>query len=333
MEANLTENSPQLSGQLESRLTENAENLGRISENTGSLGENLVGLRGEMNTLNGGLKNVKESVNMIKIQVENQLRNIQSEWGERMDSRLRNIRSELDEQVQEISGALTSQVTVVSQQVEQMKEQVNSAQGIARSNGDQMQNRLREIEGELRKLQNQSEASTVNLCTERSPGQEMNVNEPGRSRLLNQETRTSSIVQTVEQGPDHESASTGHVSLPQSQLENPQVAPHANSLSTVTPGSAFPRHGPILGNEVTLPHFSNGKNENPVQFLSALEDYFMLKATPDYQKVIIVKSALGGTVLAWYQIFIMPGTTYEAFKDAFLNFFWERRNRGRLNRN
>ena len=99
--------------------------------------------------------------------------------------------------------------------------------------------------------------------------------------------------------------------------------PHANNPSAGTPDVAFTRHGPILGSEVTLPHFSNGKNENPVHFVNALEDYFMLKATADYQKVIIVKSALGGSVLAWYQMFVEPGLTYGAFKEIFLTIFWD----------
>ena len=122
----------------------------------------------------------------------------------------------------------------------------------------------------------------------------------------------------MEQGPDHEFASSGHVSIPQSQNEHLYSAPHANNQSTATFGVAFTSHGPILGNEVTLPHFSNGNNENPVYFVNALEDYFMLKATPDYQKVIIVKSAVEGSVLAWYQMFIEPGITYGAFKEIFL---------------
>ena len=91
-------------------------------------------------------------------------------------------------------------------------------------------------------------------------------------------------------------------------------------MNVGTPGVAFMRHGPILGSEISLPHFANGRNENPVQFLNLLDDYFLLKATPEFQKLMIIKSALGGSVLSWFQLFIEPGTPYAEFRQIFLSF-------------
>ena len=39
--------------------------------------------------------------------------------------------------------------------------------------------------------------------------------------------------------------------------------------------------------------------------------------------MMIIKSALGGSVLSWYQLLIGPGTPYSEFKQSFLSFVWD----------
>ena len=135
------------------------------------------------------------------------------------------------------------------------------------------------------------------------------------------EVRTTSVARSHRQTPELVTHSSGHMSdqvhYESSNVNNSNV----NQMNVGTPGVAFMRQGPILGSEISLPHFANGKNENPVQFLNLLDDYFLLKATPEFQKLMIIKSALGGSVLARFQLFIEPGTSYDSFKHIFISFF------------
>ena len=130
---------------LEARLQESANNLDKINVNTGLLGKGMTGIRSEINQINGGLQNVRESVNLTKTQVENQLITIQSEWGERIDLRFRQVQTELNGQVEEITGTLTSQMAVVNQQVESVREELNLAREVARVAENNLRDKVREI--------------------------------------------------------------------------------------------------------------------------------------------------------------------------------------------
>ena len=137
------------------------------------------------------------------------------------------------------------------------------------------------------------------------------------------EGETTSVARSHRQTPEFVTHSSGQLS-DQVQYESAIVhTSNVNQMNVGTPGVAFMRQGPILGSEISLPHFANGKNENPVQFINLLDDYFLLKATSEFQRHMIIKSALGGSVLSWFQIFIEPGTSYDSFKDIFISYFWD----------
>ena len=81
-----------------------------------------------------------------------------------MDSRLRGIRSEFNDQVEELSGALTSQMAVVHQQIDDLTEKLNSNNDVPRSTEDNLRDRVKElVESEIERIRPQPIVTTDQL--------------------------------------------------------------------------------------------------------------------------------------------------------------------------
>ena len=56
--------------------------------------------------------------------------------------------------------------------------------------------------------------------------------------------------------------------------------------------------------EVSLPQFGNKPQENPMQYLKELENFFKLRVIPESSKILIVKNSMCGSCVAWYDLYI-----------------------------
>lgn len=109
-----------------------------------------------------------------------------------------------------------------------------------------------------------------------------------------------------ERGNDHNDSHLHDINMPLST---------GQSNSTVN----FPSY---LMNEIKLPIFDENLNTNPQNFLIELHDYFRLRSIPPNMYMIIVRKALQGRALNWFNLTANENTTFEDFKRNFVSRYW-----------
>ena len=205
LEARIKENNNNLEARLKENQQANNDRLREnLQENSERIGVHVNNLKGEICQMGGDLRNVKESVAKIRTHVEAQLEIIQAEWNERLDNRFRGVQSELNGQVERLSGSFASQISVVNQQIDNIQEKINSSCNINQTADKQTQNRFRELEKEIEKLQNQVERTVEPLETrrERSVTSDTSSAEPGPSGPQRLEVRPASATQSSDRAPE-----------------------------------------------------------------------------------------------------------------------------------
>ena len=140
------------------------------------------------------------------------------------------------------------------------------------------------------------------------------------------ESAPMSVTSEDEPGP-----SGGHCYNDRPAMETPLNTNHVENsslrINTNADIALMRTHSSLLG-DINLPHFGNRPQENPVQFLQKLENYFQIKAIPDSQKMFIAKSAVTGSVLGWYHLILHPDISYADFRLNFLAFYWDNKKQG-----
>ena len=331
-------------GKLENRMQENVQaSLGsfelRIQANIGTLegrlGTSLNELRGdirnEITRLEGNVREVRDSMTEMRAQVETNLEHLQAEWGDRIDSRLRVFQTELNDKVTEVSGSFTAQLGVVNTQINEIQEQIQGVQTVAQTSENQARGRIQELEREV--LLNNETNKEKMLSLEREI-EKLTRKSSNNLESAGGEGSTSGVSSRAEAGSSDSQNNEGR-SIPLAPVnENFGVAENVNcsmyNVNTDGSGNAFPRISQAMFHDVTLPSFSNGPNENPVLFLSQLENFFELKAIPERQKMLVVKSSLKGSVLGWYSLILHRDIQYSDFRQSFLNFFWDSARQGQV---
>lgn len=301
LESRLRENSNDLQANFEVRLQANLVNLeGRIGTNLNNLRSDV---RNEMSRLEGNVKEVKESMSEMRLQLEGNMVNMQAD---------------MNVKVNELVGSVTSQLSAVNTQMNTLQEQVDNIKSITQTAENQARNRFELLERDLALSNeaNKEKITSIEKELEKMSDKIANAQGPAVS-----DRAQSSVTSEGEPGP-----SGAHCYNDRQAMETPlntnNVENSTVRVNTSADIALMRTHSSLLG-DINLPHFGNRPQENPVQFLQKLENYFQIKAIPDSQKMFIVKSAVTGSVLGWYHLILHPDISYADFRLKFLGFYWD----------
>lgn len=81
-------------------------------------------------------------------------------------------------------------------------------------------------------------------------------------------------------------------------------------------------HFQSLQLDIKAPKFSDEDSQNPLEFLSELENYFTISNVPEAQRLWVVNSILSGRAKIWYDINKDSCNTFGSFKRAFKEEFY-----------
>lgn len=74
--------------------------------------------------------------------------------------------------------------------------------------------------------------------------------------------------------------------------------------------------------DLPLPRFGGNENDDPLQYLDQLEEYFRLKNIPEGSKMFIVKKTIDARTLNWINMAMSQEQGFEYFRHIFTNKYW-----------
>lgn len=74
--------------------------------------------------------------------------------------------------------------------------------------------------------------------------------------------------------------------------------------------------------KINLPTFSGENDEDPIEYLEKLENYFRCQNIPETYQLIIVEQSLSNKALRWFGGFRMFFNNFTEFKNNFLSEYW-----------
>lgn len=285
----------------------------KISSLNAKLDANRDDLKSEMNAIDARLEQQERAIT-------ERVDNLAEQWQDRFDGKIRVMKEALNDEIQirmsEVRDDLTahvanSQIIVEERQVkfeDRMSQQIEALE-------ETVQQKLLGVVSE-----NDDDVSGNSVLTR---------------RIASLETRVATLA--LEPPEPHASGSVkeGHVHGRPDASKDPEVNRnngegnvHVPTTSTALTGAMF--HHPAKVWSEQVPKFEGKSYENPVTFLSKLEEYIALFGLTDGDTMRVLNMAFSYNAYYWWQVVRPSIQNYSDFRAKFLSHFWNSKVQGNV---